>query len=182
MSGGGWRAVVVGRDPVGNGRGDVAVISPADDKMVILVGGGSVACGNYCGTNWRRTWSCCPWGVWGVVGRLFFGPGIAKPRPGKSGQGGGFVLPANYCKVGLEFFVLCWGNGARSYMTSFVVAVNEAFALDVPAGAHKSGVVPLGTIFGAFPGKMLLPILAILYQKLGDGGNVFDQTLPVNIV
>jgi hypothetical protein len=31
-------------------------------------------------------------------------------------------------------------------MTSLVVAVNKAFAMDVLAGAHEGGVVPLGAI------------------------------------
>ncbi len=34
---GGWRgAVVVRGNPIGNGRGDVAVISPADEEVVIV--------------------------------------------------------------------------------------------------------------------------------------------------
>ncbi len=49
-----WRAVVVGRDPVGDGRGDSAVVSPTDDK-VVLVGEGRIACGNFVGTEWWTT-------------------------------------------------------------------------------------------------------------------------------
>ncbi len=66
-------------------------------------------------------------------------------------------------------------------MTCFVVAVNKAFSTDVPTGAHESGVVPFGTILGAFSGKVLLPIFDVLHQKLGDGGNVFGDALLVNL-
>ncbi len=51
---GGWRAVVVGRDLVGDGHGDSAVVSPTDDKVVVVVGGG-VACGNIVGAERWKT-------------------------------------------------------------------------------------------------------------------------------
>ncbi len=35
-------------------------------------------------------------------------------------------------------------------MTGLVVAITEAFPVDVPAGAHEGVVVPLGTIPCAF--------------------------------
>ena len=37
--GGGWGGVVVGWDPVGDGRADVAVVPPTNDQ-VVFVGGG----------------------------------------------------------------------------------------------------------------------------------------------
>jgi hypothetical protein len=49
MGSGGWRAVVVG-DPVGNGRGDSTIVSPTDDKVVVIVGGG-VTHGNIVGAE-----------------------------------------------------------------------------------------------------------------------------------
>jgi hypothetical protein len=42
---GGWRAVVIGRDPGGDSCGDSAVVSPTDDEAVI-VGGGRIGGGN----------------------------------------------------------------------------------------------------------------------------------------
>ena len=92
------------------------------------------------------TGSCHPLGVWGFVGRLFFGPGIAKPRPGKSSRGGEVILPANFGDVGLKIVLLRLGDGGRSNVTCFVVAVNKAFATDVPAGTHEGGVIPFGMI------------------------------------
>jgi hypothetical protein len=92
------------------------------------------------------TGSCHPLGVWGFVGRLFFGPGIAKPRPGKSSQGGEVILPANFGDVGLKNDLLCLGDGRRSDVTCFVVAVNRAFSMDVPAGTHEGRVILFGTI------------------------------------
>ncbi len=67
-------------------------------------------------------------------------------------------------------------------MTSLVVAVNEAFATDVPADVHEGGVVPLGAILRAFPQKIALPDLAFLQKKFRDGGCVFGDTLPFNFV
>ena len=90
-------------------------------------------------------WSCHTWGV-GRIGRLCVGPGIAKSRPGESGPGGGGVLPANFFEIYLEFGAFCLGNSACSDMARLVVAVNEAFTADPPAGEHEDGVVPLGAI------------------------------------
>ncbi len=45
-----WRAVIIGRDPVGDGHGDSAVVSPTDDKVVVVVGGGA-ARGNIIGAE-----------------------------------------------------------------------------------------------------------------------------------
>ncbi len=120
-------------------------------------------------------------GVWGFVGRLFFGPGISKPRPGKSSRGGGFILPANFGDVGKKIVFLHLRDGGRSDVTCFVVAVDKAFATDVPAGTHECGVVPLGMILGALAGEMLLPIFAVLHQELGDGGWVLHDAFPVNL-
>ncbi len=101
--------------------------------------------------------SCHPLGVWGFVGRLFFVPGIAKPRPGKSSRGGEVILPENFGDVGLKIVLLCLGGGGRSDVTCFVVAVNKAFITDVPAGTHEGRVVPFGTILRALSSKVFLP-------------------------
>ncbi len=81
--------------------------------------------------------SCHPLGVWGVVGRLFFGTGIAKPRPVKSSRVEEVILPANFGDVGLKNVLLCLGDGGRFNVTCFVVAVGKAFAADVPVGTHE---------------------------------------------
>ncbi len=67
-------------------------------------------------------------------------------------------------------------------MTSLVVAVNKAFALDVPAGAHEGGVVPLEAILQAFPCKIALSDLAFLQKKFRDGGGVFGDMLLFDFV
>jgi hypothetical protein len=180
-SGGGRGAVVVGENPIGDRPGDVAIVSPANNEMVII-GELHIAGGRFCGNNWWKMWSCNPLGVGGFVGWLFFGPGIIKSRPGKSGRRGGGVLLANFFKVGLEFIALCLGNGARPHMTSLVVAANKAFGADVPAGAHGGGFIPLGTIPCAFPCKIMVPNLALFHQEFGDGGEVLDNVLPFNFV
>ncbi len=123
----------------------------------------------------------CPWGFWGFVGRLFFGPGVAKPRPGKSSRDGRFVLPENFGDVGQEVILLCLRDSGRSNVTGFVVAVDKAFATDVPASTHKGGVVSLGAILGALAGKMLLPVFTVLQQELRDGGGVLGYAFPVNV-
>jgi hypothetical protein len=120
-------------------------------------------------------------GVVGVCREAFFGPGIAKPRPGKSSRGGRFVLPANFGDVGREFILLRLRDGRCSNVTGFVVAVNKAFAADVLASAHKGGVIPLGAILGAPAGKMLFPVFVVLQQELGDGGGVLGDALPVDV-
>ena len=178
--GGGWQAFIIGRDPGGDGCGDGAVVSPTNDEAVV-VGGGRIDGGSVGRADRWTTGSCCPWGLWGFVGRLFFGPGVAKPRPGKSSRGGRFVLPANFGDVGQEFILLRLRDGGRSNVTGFVVAVDKAFAADVPASAHKGGVVPLGVILGALAGKMLLPVFAVLQQELGDGGGVLGDAFPVDV-
>ncbi len=64
---GNWRgAVVVGGNPIGDGRGDVAVVSPADVEVVII--GDLNVAGGGCGNNWRMTWSCHQLDVGGIVG------------------------------------------------------------------------------------------------------------------
>jgi hypothetical protein len=50
VSSGGWRAVVIGRDPGGDSCGDSAVVSPTDDEAVI-VGGGRIGGGNVSGAD-----------------------------------------------------------------------------------------------------------------------------------
>jgi hypothetical protein len=97
--GGGWRAFIIGRDPGGDGCGDGADVSPMNDEAVVI-GGGRIGGGSDGRADWWTAGSCCPWGLGGLVGRLFFVLGVAKPRPGKSNQGGRFVLPANFGDVG----------------------------------------------------------------------------------
>jgi hypothetical protein len=49
--GGGWRAVVIGRDPGGDSCRDRAIVSPTDDEAVV-VGGGRIDGGNVGGADW----------------------------------------------------------------------------------------------------------------------------------
>ncbi len=49
--------VVIGGNPIGNRRGDVAVVSPANNEVVIA-GELHIVRGWFCGNNWRMTWSC----------------------------------------------------------------------------------------------------------------------------
>ncbi len=67
-------------------------------------------------------------------------------------------------------------------MTGLVVAIAEAFPVDIPAGAHEGVVVPLGTIPCAFTHKNMLPNLIILHEKIHDGGGVFDDVPPSGFV
>jgi hypothetical protein len=67
-------------------------------------------------------------------------------------------------------------------VTGLVVAITEAFPVDVPAGTHEGIVVPLGTIPCAFTCKMELPNLIVLHEKICDGGGIFDDTLPSGFV
>ena len=105
----------------------------------------------------------------GLVGGASFEPGIAKSRPGKSDQGRGGVLLANFVEVFLEFAMLCLGNGTRPHVACLVVAVDKAFGTDVPAGAHEGGVVPLGAIHRAFPCKIAFPVFVFFHQKFPFG-------------
>ena len=81
---------------------DVAVVPPTDDKVVVVGGrvvtggcfrgdvGGRGSIGEWFGGGDRLTRSGChPEGVGRWIGWLVAGPGIAKSRPGKSGQGQG---------------------------------------------------------------------------------------------
>ncbi len=85
---------------------------------------------------------------------LFLRPGITKPRPGKSGRrSGSRVLPTDLCDVGLELAAFRLGDSTCSKVARLVVAVDEAFAADVPAGAHPF-FAPLRSVAGAiFPAK-----------------------------
>ena len=122
------------------------------------------------------------WGVGRII-RLCVGPGIAKSRPGESGQGGGGILPAKLFEIFLEFGALCLGNGACSDVACLVVAVNkEAFTTNPPAGAHEDGVVPLGVIRQAFSCKISSLVFAFLYQKFGDGDGVLDDAISIGFV
>ena len=53
----------------------------------------------------------------------------------------------NLIKILLEFSAFCLGNGTCSYVAHLVVAVNEAFAMDVPAGAHEGAWGDWSSIF-----------------------------------
>ncbi len=108
--------------------------------------------------------------------------GIAKSRPGKSGQRGGGVLTANFFTVGLEFVALCGGDGVRPHVNGLIVEINKAFFMDVPADAHAGVFVPLETIPRAFFHKMVLPNLAFLYEKIVDDGRVFDNVIPFDFI
>ena len=134
------------------------------------------------GDNWSgTTWTCHTWGV-GRIRRLCVGQGIAKSRPGESGQGGGGVLPADFFEIFLEFGALCLGNGACSNVARLVVAVNEEFTTDPPAGTHEDGVVPLGAIRQAFSCKISPPVFAFLYQKFGDRGGFLDDVISSGFI
>ena len=67
-------------------------------------------------------------------------------------------------------------------MACLVVAVNEAFTVDPPAGAQEDGVVPLGAISRAFSCKILPPVFAFFYQKFGDGGGILDDSISSGFV
>ena len=150
----GWRAFIVGGDPGRDGCGDCAVVSPTNDEVV--VGGGGVICGGSCGGAERwATGSCRPW-------RLFFGPGVAKPRPGKSSQGGWCVFPAYFGNVCPECILFIFRDSGCTNVAGFVGTVDKAFATDVPASTHEDFVVPLGAIVGALAGKMFFPVFAVL--------------------
>ena len=160
--GGRWRAFIVRRDPGGDGCGDGAVVSPMNDEVVVIGGGRRIGGGGVGGANRWMTGSCCPWGLWGFVRRLFFGPGVAKPRPEKSSRGGRCVPPAYFGDVCQEFILLRLRDSGCSNMAGSVVAVNKAFATDVPASTHEDCVVPHGAIPGALVGEMFLPVVAVL--------------------
>jgi hypothetical protein len=134
-----------------------------------------LALGVFQENDWRLAWSChSDWEV-GLIGGAPFGLGIAKSCPGKSHQGGGVVLLVNFFEIFLEFGMLCLGNIAHPHVACLVVAVNKAFGMDVPAGAHEGGVIPLGAIHRAFPCKILFPVL-------GDGGGIFGDAFPFGFV
>jgi hypothetical protein len=180
MSNGGWGVDVVGGIQFVT---DVVMLpdSPADDEAGI-VGDLSFVMRVFQGDDWCMTWSChLGWEV-GLIGGLPFMPGIAKSRPGKSDPGGGGVLSANFFEIFLESAMFSLGTGILSHATCLVVAVNKAFGMDVPTGAHEGGVVPLGAIHQAFPCKIVIPVLAFLHQKFGDGGSIFGDALPFGFV
>ena len=64
--------------------------------------------------------------------------------------------PPNLINIFLEFGACRLGNSECSYVACLVVAVDEAFAMDPPAGAHEGGAVP----FGAVPKLRLQSLLS----------------------
>ncbi len=83
LSSGGWGANVVGRDPICKERGDFPIISPADNKVVI-VGEVSIMGRLFQREDWQTTW-CCQRGRGG--GRLVgFSSGWALQDPNLSIQ------------------------------------------------------------------------------------------------
>ena len=180
-----WRAGLVRWNPICHGSCDVAVIPPTNDKVVV-VGVRGVNDGQIGWDDWWITWSCDPVGIGGLVGWLFLRPGITKPRPGKSGRrSGSRVLPMDLCDVGLELVAFRLGDSTCSNVARLVVAVDEAFAADVPAGAHPF-FAPLRSVAGAFSSKVLLPEFTLLHQEfrdrfgvLGDAGILFVSSLPL---
>jgi hypothetical protein len=109
---------------------------------------------------------------------LFFGPGIAKSQPGKSGRKGGGGIRAKIFKVGLEFIAIHGRGGARLHVTGLIVGVNKAFSTYVPAEAHAGAFVPLGAIPYAFSRRIALPNLAFFNKEIDDGDGVFDDVFP----
>ncbi len=107
IGGGGWWAFIIGGDPGGDGCGDGAIVSPKNNKAVV-VGGGRIGGGSVGRADRWTMGSCCPWGLRGLVGKQSFS---LKPRPGKSSQGGRFVLLAYFGDVGQEFIVLRLRDG-----------------------------------------------------------------------
>ena len=108
------------------------------------------------GNDWSgRTWSCHTWGV-RRIRQLCVRPGIAKSRPGESGQGGGGVLPANLINIFLEFGALRLGNSTCSHVACLDAAADETFAADPPASTHEGSVVPFEAILKHFLVKLRL--------------------------
>jgi hypothetical protein len=97
---------VVGRDPICKGRGDFAVIFPADNKVVI-VGEASLVGRLFQGDDWQTTWSCQRGGGGGGVEWLFIWPGIVRSQSEYSGRMWGHVLLTNITKESLEFVAIC---------------------------------------------------------------------------
>ena len=155
-----FNIVFVGRVVKARGQlslGGIQFATDVDEAVVV-----GVLMFVWWGDDWGSTmWSCHTWGV-DRTGRLCIRPGIKKSRPGKSGQGGGRVLPANLIKIFLEFGALCLGNDSRSHnhKACLVVVVNKAFTADPPAGAHEGGIAPFEAISQAFSREIALPIFA----------------------
>ena len=87
---------------------------------------------------------------------------------------------ADLREVGLELITFRFGDGACCDVARFVVAVDEAFAADVPASTHPF-VAPLGSIPGAFSSKVALPYFALFHQEFSDGRGVLDDVVFVAI-
>jgi hypothetical protein len=87
---------------------------------------------------------------------------------------------ADLREVGLELITFRLGDGACRDVVRLVVAVNEAFAADVPAGTHPF-VAPRGSILGAFSGKVVFPDFALFHQEFGDGRGVLDDAVFIAV-
>ena len=156
---------------------------------MVVVGGQGITGGWIGWDDLWMTWSCHPAGVGWLVGWLvgwfvgwfFVRPGIAKSQPGKScRKSWSRVLSADLHEVGLELITFRLGDGACRDVARLVVAVDEAFTTDVPAGTHPI-VAPLGSISGAFSGKVALPDFALFHQEFGDGRDVLDDAIFIAV-
>ena len=87
---------------------------------------------------------------------------------------------ADLREVGLELITFRFGDGACCDVARFVVAVDEAFAADVPASTHPF-VAPLGSIPGAFSSKVALPYFALFHQEFSDGRGVLDDVVFIAV-
>ncbi len=67
-------------------------------------------------------------------------------------------------------------------MTCFVETVAETFSADEPAGAHECLVVPFRAVLRASPSKIFLPVFAILYWEIVNGGGVLHDATFTFIV
>ena len=116
---------------------------------------------------------------WGVVGRFLFGPGIARPRPGKSDRwcGSWGYLPADLGEVGLECTAFGRWEVAGTNVACFVAAIAETLSFDPPACTHPVCVAVLGTIACALPGVIPRPIFSVSQKEVLDGVIVFDDAI-----
>jgi hypothetical protein len=82
-------------DSIGDQSGNVAVVLPANNEVVV-VGGLHILGGRFGGRDWWATGSCHRGERWDICGQFSFRLSIAKFQPEESGRGGLGVLPANF--------------------------------------------------------------------------------------